>query len=172
MKSNNILPALLHATIILVIQNLLLVGFNFSFLGRYLSVAFIYPLVIILFPLSTNKSLLLVLAFFIGLLIDFFYDSPGVHSGALVLTAFIRSAVLRYLEPRGGYRTDNIPSVANYGLSWFLKYSSTLMFVHILVYFILDIFTFVYIDKIVINTLSSFIISYIFILVYQIAIRQ
>jgi hypothetical protein len=141
-------------------------------MDRFLAMALIYPLIIILLPLSTNKSFALVLAFIIGIIIDFFYDSPGVHTGALVFTAFLRSAVLRQLEPRGGYRTDNIPSVVNYGLTWFLKYSGILLSSHIVAYFTLDIFTFVYIDKILVNSLITFAISYVFILIYQMAIRQ
>lgn len=172
MKTNNILPVVLHSAIILFVQIFLLIGFSFSLWDKFVAMALIYPLIIILLPLSTNKSLVLILAFMIGIIIDFFYDSPGVHTGALVFTAFLRSTVLRQLEPRGGYRTDNIPSVANYGLTWFLKYSGILLSSHIVAYFILDIFTFVYIDKIIVNTFITFAISYVFILIYQMAIRQ
>ena len=152
-------------------QFFILKNFAIPFLNEYVVTAFIYPLVIIILPIKTSKSFVVTLAFTLGLLTDFFYDSPGVHAASLVLIAYIRSFVLKILEPRGGYRTEDVPSIRNYGLSWFMTYAGILLFVHLFVYFSIDAFTFVYIDKIVVNTLLSFVVSYFLILFYQIFIK-
>jgi hypothetical protein len=172
MKNSNILPIIIHSIILLFLQTFLLVGFSIPLFDRYISSAFVYPLIIILLPLSTSISVSLIIAFTVGLFIDFFYNSPGVHSGALVFTAFLRPYILKSFEPRGGYRTDNLPTAYNYGFVWFFTYSGLLMLCHLFVYFTLDVFTFVFADKIFVNTLASFVVSYVIVLLYQITIRQ
>lgn len=172
MKSSNILPVLLHTVILLVIQFVLLVGLSIPVFDRYTAAAFVYPLIIILFPLNTPRSALLIVGFVIGLTIDFFYNSPGVHAGALVFTAFIRPFILKSVEPRGGYRTGNLPTIVNYGFNWFLIYSASLLFIHLLIYYALDVFTFVFIDKIIVNSILSFVVSYVIMLLYQVSVRQ
>ena len=169
--NKSILSAGLHIVIITSLQVFLLRNAGFIFLDKYSFIVFLYPIVIFTLPLKTPKVLLLFLAFFLGIFIDLFYDSPGVHTASFVLTAYIRSGVLRLLEPRGGYRIETAPTIGHYGLSWFCTYSAILLFTHILTYFVIDTFTFVFVDKILINAISSFAISYLLILLYQIILR-
>lgn len=172
MNSSNLLTVGIHILIILAIQLLLLLNFSFSIGDRYSLSIYLYPLIIILLPLSTSKSIILLIAFFIGLFIDYFYQAFGVHSASLVFLAFIRPYILNVLEPRGGYRTDNLPTTKFYGLGWFLSYSAILLFIHLFVFFSLDAFSLVFIEKIVVNTLLSFIASFIILNMYQLILRQ
>ena len=171
MNRSDIISTSIHSIIILSIQIFLLLTFSIPVGSRYSLTIYIYPLIIILLPLSYSKSSLLLIAFIIGLIIDYFYQSIGVHSSSLVLIAFMRPYILSLLEPRGGYRTDNSPSSNNSGLSWFLMYGSIILFIHLLTYFSVDAFSFVFLDKIFINTIISFIASYLIINIYQFIIR-
>jgi len=171
MNRNDLVSISIHAVIILSVQILLLLNFSIPVGSRYSLTIYIYPLIIILLPLSYSKSSLLLIAFIIGLIVDYFYQSIGVHAASLVLIAFIRPYILSILEPRGGYRTDNSPSSNNYGISWFLSYCSIILFIHLLTYFSVDAFSFVYLDKILINSCISFIASYLIISLYQFIIR-
>lgn len=56
---------------------------------------FIYIIFILLYPVKTNRLIFLILAFNLGLLIDMFLDSGGVHAAASVLLAFARPAFLK-----------------------------------------------------------------------------
>jgi len=165
-------PAQILSTIfLLLIQILLLKNVQVGLLDRYVVSIFVYPLIIITLPLNFPRSFLTTAAFVIGLIIDLFYDSPGVHTGALVLTAFIRSYVLNLIEPRGGYGNDDTPSFSKYGVSWYLGYVATLLLIHIFTYFSLDAFTFVFLVKIVLNTIASFSASYVLIVLYSMVVR-
>ena len=133
--------------------------FNYIFL-------IIYPLVILLIPLKISRSLIIVIAFFIGLSVDIFYDTPGLHAASLVFTAFVRKYILKFLEPVEGYSTDSTPTIRKYGFNWFLIYSSILMFIHLFLFFSLEAFSFVYFIDILLKTIFSFMLSQIIIIVY------
>ncbi len=128
---------------------------------------FIYPVFILLLPIRTPTVLVVLLGFLLGLTVDVFYDSLGVHAGASVFSAFIRSTILHLLEPRGGYEVNASPTKSNYGINFFFKYAAIFMFFHIAVYFSLEIFTPVYFNEIFIRTGFSFILSILFIIIYQ-----
>ena len=127
----------------------------------------IHPLFVILLPLRLPMVLLLIIAFFTGLSVDAFYDSPGVHAGALVFMAFLRPLALNLLQPHDGYNVNHNPTKHHLGIGWFLSYSSILMGVFLLAYFSLEVFTWVYLPRILLRALVSFLLSMIFITAYQ-----
>ena len=127
----------------------------------------VYPIIIILFPLNIPRPLMIFLSFLVGITVDIFYNSIGVHASACVLIAFIRNYVLKYLEPHGGYSIDISPSSHNLGFQWFLPYSCFMLFVFMLFYFSVEAFSFVFIFEIIMNTIASFIFSILFILIHQ-----
>ena len=55
-----------------------------------------YVLFIILYPVNSNKSVLLLGSFFLGLLLDIFCDSGGVHTTASIVLAFLRPTLFRF----------------------------------------------------------------------------
>ena len=128
----------------------------------------IYPIPLLMLPVRTPRIALLIIAFVCGLLIDVFYDSPGVHAGALVFTAFLRPFVLKYLEPDTGYATTDVPVASRFGLIWYLQYSGILLLIFLLVYFSLEMFSYVFWTTILLKTIFSFIISLALVIIHQI----
>jgi hypothetical protein len=156
---------------IFLIQVLILKRISFSF-GDFTYIhIFLYPLVILLYPFNWPRIPLLFLALFYGLAIDMFYDSPGVHASALVLTAYIRNVVLKVIAPYEGYQPESNPTINSMGFLWFLSYLGIMLFVHLLFYFCMESFSLVYIFEITMNTifslLASIIISIIYLLVFR-----
>ena len=100
-----------------------LVLFNMAF-------CFLYVAFILLLPLETNPLILMLVAFLLGISIDVFYDSLGLHSSSLVLVAYFRNYWLGTITPQGGYDTGEGPTLAANGLQWFMVYSVPLVFVH------------------------------------------
>ena len=133
---------------------------------RYLYVI-IFPIFIFLLPIRTPVPLVILLGFLIGIFVDALYDTLGLHASAAVFTAFVRSFVFKIYEPRGGYNVNLSPTVQNLGPQWFLKYSSTLMLLHLFFYFSVEAFTFVYIGDIILKTLVSFMVSMLFLMIFQ-----
>jgi hypothetical protein len=127
---------------------------------------FLYPLFIVLLPLRTPHALLVLIGFVCGISVDLFYSSYGLHAAASAFTAYLRPTVLRFLEPRGGYNINHSPTKYRYGAAWFLQYCSILMVLHLFFFFSVDAFTFVFLGKIALRTVTSFAISMLFIILY------
>jgi rod shape-determining protein MreD len=51
-------------------------------------------------PFSIRPRLLLWIAFFTGLIVDYFMQSPGLHASACLVLAFIRPFLIGVLTPR------------------------------------------------------------------------
>lgn len=162
---------LFRAFIFIALQVLMFRYINLTF-GKFDYIHIIvYPIVLILFPINTPRAFLIFVGFILGLTVDMFYDSPGVHASACVFIAFIRDYVLKYLEPHGGYSIEISPSSHNLGFQWFLTYSSIMLFVFMIFYFSMEAFSFVFIFDIVMKTISSFIFSILFILIHQLIFK-
>lgn len=66
---------------------------HINFLG-YIN-PYIYILFIALFPVKNNRVVLIMLSFLLGITIDMFLDTGGIHAGASVFIAYIRPAILK-----------------------------------------------------------------------------
>ncbi|MGC8803585.1 MAG: rod shape-determining protein MreD [Bacteroidales bacterium] len=101
---------------------------------------YFYVLFILLLPFDMPRSALLISAFFLGLSIDLFSNTPGMHAAASTFMAFVRPAVLKGISPREDYEPDTTPTVYYYGLRWFIGYALVLVFLHHFVLFFLEMF--------------------------------
>lgn len=162
-----ILKNIIRFLIVFLLQAFVLASFTINYPILDNTNVIIYPLIILLFPLRTPNGLILLYSFGLGIMLDFFYNSPGIHASAAVLTAFLRPYVLSWIEPRGGYSVESSPTMREYGSTWFVMYSAILMLVHLFFLFSVQAFTFVYIIEILLKTLLSFVVSMIFILIYM-----
>ena len=68
-------------------------------LHRFIS-PYLYYLFILWLPFSISRFRLMVVAFLLGLSLDYFMMSPGLHAAACVLIAFLRPYVVSILMPK------------------------------------------------------------------------
>lgn len=158
---------LVRAIVFIALQVIVFISIKINFGSFDYIHIIVYPIIILLLPINIPRPFLIFVSFLIGICVDMFYNSIGVHASACVFIAFIRNYVLKYLEPHGGYSIDISPSSHNLGFQWFLPYSCFMLFVFMLFYFSVEAFSFVYIFDIIMNTISSFIFSIVFILLHQ-----
>ncbi len=163
--SNVVFANIIRFVAILLLQGLILKRAAYGWVGPIFIHPVVYPLFFILLPLRTPRPLLLLLAFALGLGVDVFYDSWGVHAGASVFSANLRSWVLGKLEPRGGYNVNFSPTQVRMGSRWFYSYAGIMMAIHLLAYYGLDYFSPYFLGQILIKSLFSFIQSMIFIII-------
>jgi rod shape-determining protein MreD len=116
---------------ILVMDNVMINGYM---------IPYVYILFIILMPFDTPRWIVLLSGFALGLGIDLFEHTPGMHTAATVLIAFVRPYILNLLAPRDGYELETFPRIYYYGFLWFLKYTLLMVFVHHLALFYLEVF--------------------------------
>ena len=61
---------------------------------------YLYPFVLLLLPVDTNRTVLSISGFAVGMLIDIFTLTPGLHASAFTLTAFMRQPILSLLTDK------------------------------------------------------------------------
>ena len=139
----------LRFILLLLIQVLVLSHINFlGYINPYL-----YILFIILYPIKNNRLLFLLLSFFLGLLVDIFLDSGGIHAAASVTIAFIRPAALKFSF--GAVYEHQAVKFSNIDLGQRITYITILTLIHHFILFALDIFNFSKIILVLQNTLFS-----------------
>jgi rod shape-determining protein MreD len=110
-------------------------------IGGYVN-PYVYILFILLLPFETPAWMMLTLGFGLGLIIDIFSETLGMHTASTVFISFIRPYVLSYFAPRDGYESRTLPRVFYYGMLWFIKYTIIMVLAHHLMLFYLEIFRF------------------------------
>ena len=108
-------------------------------LGGYIN-PFLYVLFILALPFDTPDWVVLSLGFLIGVFIDIFTSTLGMHASATVFMGFMRVFVLRLFKPRDGYDFNTTPSLQNMGLMWYFNYASVLIVLHHLFLFYIESF--------------------------------
>ena len=101
----------------------------------------VYVYFILLFPRSQQRWVSILLAFFLGLILDSFSNTPGETAFALTLTAFLQPYFLSlYLERDN---SDNFtPSMAKMGFMKYATYVLLLTFIFCFTLFTLEAFSF------------------------------
>lgn len=110
-------------------------------MGGYIN-PFLYILFIIALPFNTPDWLVLTLSFLIGIIIDSFTSTLGMHTSATVFMAFMRIYLLKLIRPRDGYDLNTTPTLQDMGLTWYLNYASILILLHHLFLFYIESFKF------------------------------
>jgi hypothetical protein len=101
----------------------------------------------------------LLAGFALGLSIDFFEHTLGLHTFATVMAAFARPYFLNLLAPRDGYEPDTFPRITYYGFSWFLKYTLVIVFIHHFFLFYLEVFQLQYFLSTLLRVILSSVLS-------------
>lgn len=108
-------------------------------LSGYLN-PFLYVLFLLMLPFEMADWVVLLLGFLLGIMLDMFTDTLGMHTTACVFMAFMRKNVLRFMSPREGYESGKNPNFRDMGISWFLIYSGILVSAHHFILFFFEAF--------------------------------
>src|ERR1035437_6022369 len=149
--------------ILLVLFQVLVLN-NIQFLG-YIN-PYIYILFILALPVQTPRWFLLLLAFVLGLTIDIFSNTIGMHAFATVFVAFYRDGIVKLFTniEEGNNPT---PSFHTFGVSAYVKYVIVLVLIHHSALFILEAFSFTHFWIMLAKILLSSLVTVLLILGIQ-----
>lgn len=142
---------------VLILNNI----FFFGYLNPYVYIVFV-----LLMPVSARRSQVLITAFLLGLMIDMFENTGGVHIAASVLLAYLRRPILRISTRRQGQDFEEI-QIHRLPLTNQLSYFALGIFVHHLALFLLENFSLQNPGTILARTLVSSIFTSVFVLLLQ-----
>jgi len=103
---------------------------------------YLYILFILTLPFSTPNYLLLLLGFLLGLNVDIFSNTLGIHAAATTFLAFIRPSVINLISSRDVLELNQAPRVSELGFSWFFRYAVIMVLAHHIFLFYVEVFTF------------------------------
>ena len=111
---------------------------NINFLGYINPFFYIYLLIVL--PFTTSRLNILFIGFFLGLSIDIFLNTPGLHTFPTVFIAFIRTLVIRKSITKSELELVKNPTIYNLGLSSFGVYATSMVFIHHFILYALESF--------------------------------
>ena len=91
----------------------------------------VYVLFILMLPFEITGFWLLSWSFAMGLTVDFFMHTPGMHAAAAVTMAFLRPGVIRLVGKKDDVEPWQYPNVRDSGAGWFLAYTLILVFLQL-----------------------------------------
>jgi rod shape-determining protein MreD len=130
---------------------------NFNFFG-YIN-PYPYILFIILYPVNGNKYGLLIASFLLGLTMDLFCNSGGVHAASCLLLAYFRPLIFKFSFGLSyEYQTVRLNDVLTPERFSFILLA---VIIHHITLFILEVFAFEYLWSIIARTIVSTIFTII-----------
>tara|TARA_B100000767_G_scaffold94082_1_gene90467 strand:- start:133 stop:654 length:522 start_codon:yes stop_codon:yes gene_type:complete len=136
---------------------------NFDFFDIY--DPYVCLVFIITFPIKVNKITFMMISFIFGFTLDLYSNSLGINTAACLSVAFLRSYILNFVFG-SFYDPHGIKLIKNYVLestfSQKFLYITTIILIHHLILFSLEVFSFQFISLILFKTLITSLISLIF----------
>jgi len=152
---NSTMKNILRFVALVLVQVLVI---NYIKIGGYVS-PYVYPLFIMLLPVGYSQAGMLILAFLLGLSIDIFCGTLGLHAGAITLMAFCRPAIIKLVSGSQKIDPAKEPNINTMGFDWWLRYSFVLTTIHSLSLFLLESFTLKLIWQSLLRTVISLPVS-------------
>ncbi len=153
--NNALLNNIARFVLLLVAQIIIFNKFNlFGFINPYP-----YLLFIVLYPVNSNKNGLLVASFLLGITMDLFCNSGGVHAASCVVLAFLRPQIFKFSFGLSyEYQTVKLNDVLTPERFSFIIMA---VIIHHLILFFLEIFSFILILEMLWRTLLTTIFTII-----------
>lgn len=127
---------------------------------------YIYIFLILTFESNISRNESMLWAFFLGLSIDMFSDTPGMHASASVLLAFVRPSILKLYLPRETFDIIQ-PSFKTIGIFSFIKYALICILIHHTCLLTIEYFSLVHWGDLLLRIGSCTLLSTAFILALE-----
>jgi rod shape-determining protein MreD len=134
---------------------------------HHLANPYVYFLFILWLPFRMGRRTIMIYAFALGICLDFFTKTPGLHAAPCVLIAYLRPFIINLLIPNEGDTNFNEPSITSMGFAPYLTYVTLLTLFHHAFLFLLEALQFADFLYFIIKTLLSVAISLLIILIAE-----
>ena len=157
---NTLIRNIIRFVALLILQVFVFDNIHF---GSYIH-PYVYVLFVMLLPFDTPKWRLLFDGFLIGMAVDIFSGTPGLHAAATVFMAFMRPYIIGITSRKSDIEDKTAPSITEMGLQWFAVYGLLLLLLHNLMLFMLEAFSFRLLGLVLLDTMLSAPVSIIVII--------
>jgi rod shape-determining protein MreD len=128
---------------------------------------YVYVMFIIMLPLGMPEWLVLLLSFLTGFTVDMFCGTPGVHTAATVMAGFARPYILSLNITSEAISPSSTPSIKNNGIRWFIVFTFSIVIIHHLTLFYVEVFRFAGFFRTLLRALLSTVFTTFFIVIME-----
>ncbi|HCC51432.1 MAG TPA: rod shape-determining protein MreD [Porphyromonadaceae bacterium] len=128
---------------------------------------FIYIYVILKLPVDLNRLGVIVISFLLGLTVDVFSNTFGIHAAACSFIGFVRTPLLDRFVDMKELPEGSVPSYQLFGYARFIRYAFVVITLHHVLLFVIESFTFFQPLFMVIRMITSLFLSFLLILVIE-----
>ncbi len=114
---------------VLVLRNFILFDYAFCFL---------YVGAMLRMPQDISTTIMLLIGFVAGLIVDVFYNTTGMHAAACVAICFARNTIVKATFPTRGLETEINFSLKGMGLGRFAQYVFIMVTLHHIILFSIE----------------------------------
>lgn len=126
--------------ILWVVLALLLQVLLFNHLALFGGIALVYVVALIKMPVEINRNLQILAGFLVGLSIDIFCNTMGMHALATTTMMWLRTSVL-HLYVNSEDVKDGVPSFNLMGIQEYIRFVVTLLLIHCILLYFIEAFT-------------------------------
>lgn len=154
----------------IIIRFILLVLVQIFVLDNIQFMGYINPMIYILFvlslPVKFPKWIALLSAFGMGLIIDIYSNTLGMHTFATVFLAFVRNPIMNLIVSFDE-GVNPVPSFKTFGVNNYVKYLLATVFIHHFTLFFIESFSFTGFTFTLLKIIISSIVTIALILLIQ-----
>lgn len=132
---------------------------------------FLYIFFILILNSGIDRSILLLWAFAIGLCVDIFCNTPGMHAAAITLVAFLREPILKGVAMKE-MEEEFEPRISTMGFSSYLKYTFLCTLIFCSVIEVIDTFSFSDLKELGLKIITDTLITMICIFCVEAILRR
>ena len=133
----------------------------------HIATTFIYIYLIFKLPVDLSRSIVIFVSFFLGLTVDVFSDTFGMHAAACSFLGFIRQPLLERFVNLRDIPEGSVPSFRLFGYVGFIRFTILLVVLHHVLFFIVEAFTFFQPLSMLIRMVLSILLSCVLILIIE-----
>ena len=137
----------------------------------YLVSPYIYIIFLLDLPLNVKTPSLMLLAFLLGLVVDFFSNTMGLHTFACVIIGFLRNGYLKILFSQLEFKFQQ-PSIIQFGLSGYLKYAVGMVALHHIALFMMEALSFNNFGFLLLRIILNIALSLLLIMCYELCRKK
>lgn len=133
---NNILRGIIYFIILVLVQVLILNNIHFL----RIATPFLYLYFILKLPVGTSQTKVVFFSFLLGIVIDIFSNTAGMHASACTLIGVLREPIIHLLAGKD-VEPGIYPSYNTFGYAVFIRFTLLMVVIHHITLFLIEAFT-------------------------------
>lgn len=132
----------------------------------YIVSPYIYIVFLLDLPLNVKTPSLMLIAFLLGLTVDFFSNTIGLHTAACTALGFVRAGYLKMLFSNLEFKFQQ-PSIIQFETSGYLKYAVGMVSLHHIILFMMEALSFNNFGFLLLRIIINIALSLLLIMCYE-----